>query len=120
MVIRMTLVLVSMVAVPAQAETTAAHISMQLISYASFTAANVCHVESLLYGQILEQKKNGAEKAVIEEKLNVATAPNIKILVDTIYDSSALNVSNSEQFYKQCISKKQADIEKDIVTMPVN
>ena len=120
MVIRMTLILASMVSVASQAKTTEAHISMQLISYASFTAANVCHVESLIYGQVLEQKKSGAEKAFIEEKLNVATAPNIKVLVDTIYDPSGINVPNSQQFYKQCIIKKQADIEKDIATMPVN
>ena len=102
------------------AETTPAHISMKLISYASFAEASVCHVESVLYGKIFEQRANGVEKNIIQEKLQVGSAPNIKKLVDEIYDYPLASLQNAEQFYKQCVSKKEVEINKRIATMSVN
>lgn len=104
----------------ARSETTMHHISMQVISYRSFAAADMCHVNSLLYGKIIQQRANGLDKAAMEEKLDVSSAPSVRDVVDAAYKLPIAQSPDPEHFYKTCAEKQQADIQKDIAAMPAS
>ncbi|WP_433588215.1 hypothetical protein [Pseudomonas koreensis] len=109
--------ILSIAAGSAQAETTMGHISMQVVSYRSFAAANLCHVNSGLYGQVLQQREKGISKSALEEKLDVASAPAIQEIIDTAYRPTNSQVVQPEDFYKSCIASQQAVIQKEIAGM---
>lgn len=104
----------------AHCETTLQHISMQIISYRSFAAADMCHVNSILYGQIIQQRANGLDKATVEKKLDVSSSPSVKDIVDAAYKLPIAQAPEPEQFYKSCADKQQAEIQKDIAAMPAS
>jgi len=80
---------------------------VQALTRQAFAGAKLCHVHSVLYGQILDARKGGAEKSFIEKKLNVASSPLIAPLINSAYDGPADKTQDPEAFYAECATKMQ-------------
>lgn len=87
------------------AETDPERSAVEALVRQAFAAARICHTHSVLYGQIRDARRDGAERAFIDKKLNTANAPLIAALVNSAYDKPLTKTLDPEQFYAECASK---------------
>lgn len=97
---------------PAFAQPDPANDPVQGLARAAFTAARMCHAHSVLYGQILQARKEGAEKGTVEKKLNMASSPMVVPLINSAYDGPLEKTMDPEEFYADCATKMQALVVK--------